>query len=446
MSFEYDLVVIGASQGGIYAAMTAAKSNARVALVEQDVNYHSSGEAEAIYSRSLSLIDCSTIGDNISFREWVEEVISTIATRNSPAKLAALGVDYIQGKGKFSQNLSLNFIVNQRLLRGRNYLIATGTLPEEINITQETSYLKLQDIWQLESLKSLPQNLVLVGTNPVIVELAQNLTTLGKNISLVVSHHKVLSQEDWEISQLLQAQLEAEGIKIYTQSPVSQIKEIEGKKWVQAGNQAIEADEIIFTSPRKPNLTGLNIEATGADITKKGIKVNKKLQTNNPRIYACGDILGGYNFPHIARHEADLVLKNAFASFSPHSMIDYSYVPWVIFTKPNIARVGLTQHQARLHCGDEVISMKQYFKNLPQAQLKGDTTGFCKLITRRDGEILGAHIMGDNAGEIINVFALAIRNGLKVKDFASLPQPNLTSAQIIELITQEWQWHHGNHT
>ena len=439
MSFEYDLVVIGASQGGLYAAMTAAKLNARVALVEQGVKYYSSGEAEAIYNRSLNLLDFSNIPDNISFREWVEEVISTITARTSPAKLAALGVDYIQGKGKFTQNSPLSFTVNQRLLQSRNYLIATGTLPEEINITQETSYLQTQDIWQLESLESLLQNLVLVGNTPGVVELAQNLTNVGKTVSLVVPSQRILPQEDWEISQLLQAQLEAEGIKIYTQSPVSQIKEIEGKKWVQAGNQAIEADEIIFTSPRKPNLTGLNLEITGVEVTKRGIKVNKKLQTNNPRIYACGDILGGYKFPHLARHEADLVLKNTFASFSPLSMIDYSYIPWVIFTKPNIARVGITQHQARLHCGNEVVSMKQYFKNIPQAQIKGDTTGFCKLITRRDGEILGAHIMGDNAGEIINVFALAIKNRLKVKDFASLPQPNMTSAQIIELIIQEWQ-------
>lgn len=440
MSFEYDLVVIGASQGGLHAAMKAARLNARVALVEQGVNYYSSGEAEAIYSRSLSSLDFSTLPDNIYFREWVEEVISIIATRTSPAKLAALGVDYIQGKGDFFQDKTLNFTVNQRLLQSRNYLIATGSLPEEINITQETSYLQTKDIWQLESLESLPQNLVLVGKIPPTIELAQNLTSLGKTVSLVVPSQRILPQEDWEISQLIQAQLEAEGIQVYTQSPVSQIKEIAGRKWVQAGNRALEADEIIYTPARKPNVRGLNLKAVGVELTKKGLKVNKKLQTSNPRIYACGDILGGYIFPHLACHEANLVVKNAFASLPFQEIIDYSYVPWAIFTKPNLARVGLTQHQAQKLYGQEIIALKQYFKNVPQAQIKGETTGFCKLITHRDGEIIGAHIVGNSAGEIINIFALAIRNKLKVKDFASLPQPSLTSAQIIELITQEWQW------
>ncbi len=434
---EYDLVVIGASQGGIYAAIMAANLNARVALIEQEVNYHSSGEAEAIYGRSLELFDFANNRDNFSFQEWTEEVISTITARDSPSKLAALGVDYIQGKGEFSQSPQLAFIINKRCLRSRNYLIATGTLPRQGGILQETNYLTPQDIWQLENPESLAPNLVIAGGLPATLELAQNLSKLGKKITLVIPGKRILPQEDWEISQLIQAQLEAEGIGIYTQSPVTQIKEISGKKWVQAGVQALEADEIIFTPQRQPNLMGLNLESVSVDFTKKGIQVNGKLQTTNPAIYACGDILGGYNFANLTHHEVNVALRNAL--FFPLQKIDYSYLPWVIFTQPNIARVGLTEHQAQQYYGTEIVVVKQYYKNISQAQIQGETTGFCKLITQKNGHIIGAHIVGDRAGEIINIFAIAIKNKLKVDDLASLPQPNLTSAQIIELTLKEWQ-------
>ncbi len=437
INVEYDLVMIGASRGGIYAAITAANLNARVALVEQEVNYNYSGEFEAIYNRSLALIDLVTDGDNFSFREWIEEVVSTVKARDSPSKLMALGVDYIQGKGEFSQSPNLAFVVNKRCLRSRNYLISTGTLPNPSGILQETSYLTPQDIWQLESLESLPQNLVITGGCPSTIELAQNLSKLGRKVSLVIPEKRILPQEDWQVSQLIQGQLEAEGIRIYTKSPVTQIKEIAEKKWVQAGNQAIEADEIIFSPPRQPNLIGLNLESVGVSFSKKGIQVNEKLQTSNPAIYACGDILGGYDFANIACYEANVALRNAL--FLPLQKIDYTYLPWVIFTKPNIARVGLTEHQAKQFYGSEIITVKQYFKNIPQGQIEGKTTGFCKLITLQNGQIIGAHIIGNHAGEIINIFAVAIKNKLKVDKLASTPQPNLTSAQIIGLTLKEWQ-------
>ena len=451
MAVDYDLVVIGDSPEGIYAAIAAANLKARVALVEQPLEKHPRG-SEAVYRNTLAhaarlhkerqgflfgggLNDArqAEAHDQLMARvkSWAEAVSFNQSAENSATFLAALGVDFISGAGEFCRP-EHGFVVQNRRLRSRRYLIATGSCPRipAIEGLRATGYLEASR-WQ--DGRSLPQTLIIIGGDPVSIQLAQSLTRLGKNIVLVVEDKRLLPYEDREASKLIQAQLEAEGVQIFTASPVIQVKQIDDKKWVQAGNQAIEADEIVLAT-HQPDLEGLNLAGVGVKWGQRGVVVNRHLQTTNPRIYACGDVLGGYPFAHIAQAEARVALKNAL--FFPVAQVDYRLLPWVIFTDPPLARVGLTEAQARRY-GD-VLVVQGYFKSVAEAQIRDQTTGLCKLVVLPSGEILGAHIVGPEAGELIGAIALAMKHHVKLKGLTQA-YPAFTLSEVMSQTVLQWQ-------
>jgi pyruvate/2-oxoglutarate dehydrogenase complex dihydrolipoamide dehydrogenase (E3) component len=431
MSLDYDLVIIGSSLEGIYAATTATYLQARVALITQ--NYQSSlSNRELINSLTLTqianftqkianppfgieLADLSVSNNGLKTAKiWAEGVNDNVNLENSLANLAALGVDIIEGEAEFCRLPEQALIVGKRKLRSRAYLIASGTrsIPIQIEGSAQVNYLTVTEVLAKKSLVSLPDNLVIVGDSPRSLELTQSLARLGKNVVLVIEQEQILPQEDVEAARLIQMQLEAEGIKIITASPVTQIKSLENQQWLQAGKKAIATDTIIFTAKKEPNVASLNLPGVGVKYKPYGILVNSKLQTTNPRIYACGDVIGGYSLPNLGIYEANIALKNAL--FLPWQKIDYRYIPWAIFTEPNLARVGMTEAEARNYYGQDIYVVRQNFKQVIQAQILGKTTGFCKLIIHKSGEILGAHIIGYQAAEWINAIALAMKQKIKL--------------------------------
>jgi pyruvate/2-oxoglutarate dehydrogenase complex dihydrolipoamide dehydrogenase (E3) component len=489
MTVEYDLIVISGSPVGAYAAVAAARLNARVALIEPQLRPTKSLDDGAIYTQALAQIGhvlqqvrdapqlgihCSTTDSteqrqvsSIQLAEamqWVNSVVDTCSQQNSPAILGSLGVDVITGAGEFCRRPHLGFVVNNRRLRARAYLIATGSRPEipDIDGLQTISYFTPTDIWQeklqvgklqIESLENnlqpstqlLQGNWLIIGATPMGTELAQTLARLNCEVTLVTSTSQILPKEDPEASHLVQAQLEAEGIRVLTESPVTQVRRIDDKIWVQAGNHAIEADKILLATGQQPNVEALNLEGVGVKYTQQGLKLNEKLQTTNPRIYACGDVAGGYQFTHIAQYEASIALNNAL--FAPLFKVDYHSIPWAILCDPQLARVGLTEAQARRRYGKDVFVVRQYFKTLDKAQILGQTTGFCKIIGRQSGEILGASIVGSEASELIGAIALAIRQKIKIKasPFAltslhtDFPHISPTLSEIFHKTALEWQ-------
>ncbi|MDJ0715171.1 MAG: FAD-dependent oxidoreductase [Prochloraceae cyanobacterium] len=462
MAVDYDLVIIGASPEGIFAAATAASLNARVALVEQPFKGHLS-RSDAIYSRTLTRAigfskqfkDVSECGwfsfssnseitptPSIQLGEvqsWAKQVLCYQAEYNSLAILASLGVDVIMGSGSFCELPRQAFIVKERRLRSRAYLIATGSAPTilDLDTLEQIGYLTTADLWQENNLESIGDRLAILGETPIAVELAQNFARLGKDIYIISESQRILPAEDPEVSQLIQAVLEAEGVKILTASPVTQVKSIERKKWVQAGDRAVEVDEIILALGRSPNIQGLNLEKVDVKFGIRGIKLNKKLQTTNPRIYACGDVAGGYQFLHIAQYEASIAVKNAL--FAPYFHVDYRTIPWAIFTTPQLGRVGMTEAQARKRYGKDVFVVRQYFKSITFAQVLGENTGFCKLVVRSNGEILGAHLVGSEAAEYIGTIALALQQKIKLRAIANLFSPFPTLSDILNKSAREWQ-------
>ena len=425
MAVEYDLVIIGGGSGGLVVASAAAQLKAKVALIERDrlggdclwfgcvpskSLIHASRVAYEV--KNAARFGIHTEHPKIDFAQaarHVQTVIKTIEPHDSPERFRSLGVEVIFGEGKFCDRQT--FEVNGRQLKARSFVISTGSRPAIPSIPglTEAGFLTNEKVF---SLQERPDHFVIIGGGPIGCELGQAFSRLGSNVTIIESGNHLLLKEDPEAAQVVQDQLMSEGIKVLTQTRAEHVELRDGKKQIKAGENTIIADEILLAVGRVPNIESLNLSAAGVEVGQRGIQVNAKLQTTNPRIYACGDVIGGYQFTHVAGYEAVVVLTNAL--FFPVSKANYRVIPWATFTDPELARVGLTEKQAIQRYNKDVYVLKQPFLGVDRAQAEGKTLGFAKIITRRNGEILGAHLVGPSAGELIHEIVLAMSNNLKV--------------------------------
>ncbi|MEM9924247.1 MAG: NAD(P)/FAD-dependent oxidoreductase [Cyanobacteria bacterium P01_D01_bin.50] len=456
MSVDYDIAIVGGTRHGRDAALKAVQLRAKVALVEPRfchdlIQLQGMGEISNAVRKFNELTPFCSRAEHLTNREeksqvsleklllWGSAVAENVEEQLSPAFLAAQGIDVIIGSGCFQASPKLSFIVNERKLIARNYLLATGSHPAipEIKGLQEAGFLTLSNVWQVLGSATPPKNWVILGGIPQSVEIAQSLARLGYNVTYIISSPYIISPLDPEIARLLQVQLEVEGVRVLTQTTVTQIRLIENKKWLQAGDTAIETDEILVAIAQQPLIESLNLAGVGVKYNLNALLVNKKLQTTNHRIYACGDVIGGYNLPNIANFEATIAIKNAL--FFPRYKINYQAIPWGILTNPNLVQVGLTEREVkRRYPRQEILILRQYFKILPTAKLRDETTGICKIVVRRNGEILGASLLGAESRELVNIIALAISQKIKINVLANLSPVHSSYSEIVEKTAWEW--------
>lgn len=441
MGFEYDIVIIGGGSAGLVVASAAAQLNAKVALVERDrlggdclwygcvpskSIIHASRIAYEVKNASRFGIYCDN--PQIEFAKamgHVQNAIAAIQPNDSPERFASLGVEVIFGSGQFIDEQT--FSINNRSLTARTFVISTGSRPAIPPIAglEQVGYLTNEQIFNITE---RPESLAIIGGGPIGCELGQAFSRLGSQVTIIAGSDRILSKEDPEAAQVVQSQLISEGIRVITNTRVEKIEVAEGKKIVSAGEEKIVVDQILIATGRQPNVELLNLEAAGVEYTKKAIEVNDKLQTTNPRIYACGDAIGGYQFTHVAGYEASVVLKNAL--FFPLTKTNYRVIPWATFTDPELARVGLTEPQAREKYGDDIYILKQNFADVDRAQAEASTNGFAKIITRSNGEILGATLVGPSAGELIHEVVLAMSHNLKVSALSGIIHVYPTLAEV----------------
>jgi pyruvate/2-oxoglutarate dehydrogenase complex dihydrolipoamide dehydrogenase (E3) component len=449
MSSEYDLVIIGATAAGLHAASLAARLKARVALVEQTQTVEIAGT----WQRVLGEITRSTqrlhhthqIGiygqgrgerslDWPQTTEWITTLMADQQTWTAPAVLAAAGVDYLAASGEFCRKPHPGFIVEGRLLRSRAYLLAlnpASILPPILGLDQ-MPYLTPTTLWPAH-----PQDVVILGDAAVAIELAQTLVHLGTQVTLIVNQPTLLPRVDREAALLLQAILEAQGVRVLTQTAVSQVQRLEDKIWVQAGNQAIATDALLlaFDPSLDSALDKLNLAAMGVTIP---CSVNARCQTINPRVYLCGHPGGQADRAAFAQYDATIAVHHALGV--GQAVLPDRSLPQVVWTHPEIAWVGLTELQARQQFGRDVVVLHQDFKPLPKAQMRGEATGFCKLIARRNGRLLGAHLVGPDASELIGPIALTLQQNLTLSALAHQPFPAGSLSEILAKTAVEWEF------
>lgn len=452
MSVDYDLIIIGATPAGIHAAIAAANLQARVALITQNLSPVSLPEAIHHYTlldvarrveqtqqlQSLPWWTSSSSANSVRWASlplWADAVIANIKAARSPAVLAYQGVDVISGMGEFCRKPKPGFVVDQRFIRARAYLLTMdccAALPPIAGL-ESVGCLTIQTL-QLERLPSY-RHLAILGNGKTAIELAQTLTRLGISVTLIAPG-RLLPAAEPEAMRLVQAQLEIEGVQVVTQAVVEQVRSLNSSKQIHVNGQIIEANEMIVAMAQAPNLASLNLAAVGVEWNLKGVRCNPKLQTTNPHIYACEGRMGAECWTQVALLEATIALKNAL--FFPRLKMNPLTVPFAISTVPELAWIGLTEAQALEQYGKPVRVLRRSFPGLVKAQIGSDLTGFCKLVIHANGNILGAHLVGQQASELIGIFALALQQKLKIQAIADLSVPSPTLAEIIQQTAQDW--------
>ncbi len=445
---EYDLIVIGSGGAGSTAANTAVSMGKRVALIERDklggtcLNYGCDPTKTLLHTASVlyHARHASALGLHILQAEadWaavqahvrqIQETIRGGTPEQARAGIKAQGIDLFMGEAMFTSPHEIR--VNGETLRGGRFIIATGTvalIPEIEGLAQAGYITNVEAV----SLPELPKRLVVIGAGPIGLEFAQMFSRFGTQVVVLERGKQPLPREDPELAMALCSHLTAEGIRLEFGAEM-RCGEINARgKHIHVHKEAGEdedlmADQILVAVGRRPALDALHLEAAGVHSTEKGITTDAALRTNVPHIWAAGDITSQYQFTHVASDQGELVAHNVFAQ-EPQAFNE-AVIPWVTFTDPELARVGLTEadlQEARI----EYRVGRAYFNKLDRAIANNQTLGSVKLVAGVDGKILGGHILGANAGELIAPVVYAMRFGLTVKMIAEamLPYPTMTEA------------------
>lgn len=429
MASNYDLVVIGGGTAGLVSAAGAASLGARVALVERDklggdCLYRGCVPTKTLVksARVASLIDRSeefgirTGGYEVDFPAVMDrmmKVIEAAGEHDSPQRFRKLGVDVFTDEARFEAPDLIS--VDGRRLAARSAIIATGSHPTAppVEGLEEAGYLTNVEALQL---RRLPRSMVIVGSGPIGCEFAQIFTRFGSDVTLVSSSPLPLPKEDPEIGEVLEHVLLADGVTVHGGYKAESVRVEGDEKVLVARNErgeTVEArgEEILVAAGRAPTAGSLGLENAGVELEEKGLTVDENLRTTAPNVYAAGDITGKYLFTHVAEYQARAAVRNAL--FPLKTKADHRVVPWTTFTDPEVARVGLTEEQAReRHEGVKVY--RQHFEGVDRALADGEPHGLVKIVTGKRGRILGGHIIGPDAGNLIHELVLAMHEDIPV--------------------------------
>lgn len=430
---RFDLVIIGGGVGGLVAASGAAQWGARVALIEKEalggdcLHYGCvptktlirSAKVAALLRRSEEF-GLEKTGLRVNFPQVMARmraVQAEIGQNDDPERFRKMGIRVIFGSGSFLDPQT--FEVDGERIRGKKFLLATGSRPVILPIPGLQEAGALTNVTALQ-LDHLPQSMVILGAGPIGLEFAQVFARLGTQVTVIEKMGQILPREDKEVADLLEGILKKEGIEIITCMETREVRKTShGKKFVAGqceicGTLELEVEEVLIAIGRAPNVEGLNLEAAGVRYDRKGIQVDRTLRTTARNIWACGDVAGPYLFTHVAEYQAGIILSNALLPLIRRKA-DYTVVPWVTYTDPELGRVGLTEAEAREKYGEKNVQVYRFpFQQVDRAVIEGEGEGLIKLVCDRKQRILGAHLLGPGAGELLHEVVLAARARLPI--------------------------------
>ncbi|MBD2518701.1 mercuric reductase [Nostoc sp. FACHB-973] len=452
----YDLVVIGAGTAGLVVAAGAAGLDLglKVALIEKHLMGGDCLNVGCVPSKTVirsarvvgEIWNAKNLGVNIpqhnidvdfpTVMARMRRIRADISHNDSAERFKNLGVDVFLGSGRFASKNTVE--VGDKTLRFKKAVIATGARAAQPAIPglEQAGYLTNETVF---SLIQRPERLAVIGGGPIGCELAQALRRLGSEVVLFHSGSQILNKEDAEAAKILQRVLINEGIRVVLNSKLEEVVTVtEGKRLYFSSNghrDSVTVDEILVGTGRAPNVEGLNLEAAGVEYDKReGVKVNDYLQTTNPKIFAAGDICMKWKFTHAADAAARIVIKNTL--FSPFGLgrtkLSSLVMPWVTYTDPEIAHVGMYEHEAQ-KLGIEVTTIAIPFNIVDRAIADGEDLGFLKIHHKKGSdEILGATIVAPHAGEMISEVTTAIVNKIGLSKLSSVIHPYPTQAEAIK--------------
>lgn len=417
--FDYDLIVIGGGAAGILSSKLAAGLGKKVALVEKrklggECTWHGCVPSKALIKSANVLHLLRHSGDyglgSVQYppsapsgvMDHVRGVVQKVYRGHTPEVLRELGIDVLLGESRFLDDHRLD--LNGRTLNSRSFIIATGSsaFVPPVEGMGTIPYLTNETLFEL---RELPASLIVLGGGPIGIELSAALNRLGVETTVVEMFERILVREEAELSLLLMEQLEAEGLHLLTGTKALRFSPANGMVRLtiqdrQGNVRDIEAAGALVAVGRKANTEGLMLENAGVALTQKGITADETLRTTAPHIYACGDVVGPYQFSHVAEYQARIATLNTFLPFKRR--VDYSIVGWCMFTEPELAHLGLTEEEATKIHGDSLEVYRFGYDSIDRGRTDVAERGRAKFICGRDGRLLGAHIFGERAGEVIH--------------------------------------------
>ncbi len=448
MHFDYDLIVLGGGAAGLVAATGGASLGAKTALIEKNklggdctwdgcVPSKTLLKSAHVYSMVERLEEFGISADpdlkldNSRVLQHVRDVVQKISEHHPPEVFEERGIKILFGSAAFIDSHTLD--LDGKRMRAKRFILATGSHPmvPPIEGLQDIDYLTNQNVF---SLKSLPRSLAVLGGGPIGMELSLAFAKLGVEVSIVEMADRLMAREDKEVADVLVAELKRLGIKIHVGYKAVRVVQ-EGKLSVVTieGNDkkpsTVTAEKVLVAVGRAANVQGLDMEKAGVKYSGKGVKVDATLRTSASNIYACGDVAGPYQFSHMAEYQAIIATGNALFPFK--RKVNYDAVPWCTFTDPELARVGLTEEEARKRYEGIKVYRSAYCEN-DRAVTDAEEKGLAKVITDKKGFILGAHIVGASAGEIIHEYVLAKTSKWKIGSLSSAIHIYPTLAQVVK--------------
>jgi pyruvate/2-oxoglutarate dehydrogenase complex dihydrolipoamide dehydrogenase (E3) component len=442
-SLATDLCVIGAGSAGLAVAAGAAQMGADVVLIEKGrmggdcLNYGCvpSKSLIAAAKAAHAIRHAGRFGvdghepeiDFQAVHDHVKGVIAAIAPHDSQERFEGLGVRVIRAPARFVGPQEVE--ADGGRVRARRIVVATGSSPAIPPIAglAEVPHLTNETVFDLTE---RPEHLIVIGGGPIGCELAQAFRRLGAAVT-VLEMLSILPKDDPAAVAVVRAQLRADGIDLREEVSVKAVARDGNGVAVTVekanGAQRISGSHVLLAAGRRANVDGLDLEAAGIAYGPKGIKVDARLRTSNRRAYAIGDVVGGLQFTHVAAHHASVVIKNVL--FKLPAKVDDRAVPWVTYTEPELAQVGLTEDLARQR-GVAVQAVRWSFQENDRAQAERETAGFVKALVDGRGRIHGATIVGERAGELIQPWVLAISSGVKIGAIAQLIAPYPTFGEV----------------
>jgi pyruvate/2-oxoglutarate dehydrogenase complex dihydrolipoamide dehydrogenase (E3) component/uncharacterized membrane protein YdjX (TVP38/TMEM64 family) len=468
-SFDRNLIVIGGGAAGLVSAYIAAATKAKVTLVEGHkmggdcLNYGCVPSKALIKSAKLAHQMCKADHYGLTGTEpqvpfarvmgRIHQVIADIEPHDSVERYTDLGVEVLQGFARlidpWTVEIKLNDGTAQRLTT-RAIIIATGAAPfvPPLPGIDDVGYLTSDTLWErLRDRGTAPKRLVVLGGGPIGSELAQSFARLGSSVTQIEMAPRIMIREDEEVSALVKASLEADGVKVLTGHKALSCGVTGGEKWIEVEHDGekrrIAFDEMIAAVGRSPRLKGFGLEELGIR-TGRVVETNDYLETLYPNILAAGDVAGPYQFTHTAAHQAWFAAVNALFGNVKRFKADYRVIPWATFTDPEVARVGLSEAEAK-DKGIPYEVTRYGIDDLDRAIADGSAHGFVKVLTVPGKDrILGVTIVGEHAGDLIAEFVLAMKHGLGLNKILGTIHIYPTLAEANKYAAGEWRRSHVN--
>jgi len=453
--------VIGAGSAGLVSSYIAAAVKAKVALIEK----HQMGgdclntgcvPSKALirsakmlsYSRRAAEFGLSKTDSEVDFAavmERVQQVITKVEPHDSIERYTSLGVECLTGEARITSPYTV--AVNGRVLTTRSIIIATGASPfvPPIPGLAETGCLTSDTLWEL---REKPERLVVLGGGPIGAEMTQAFARLGCQVTQVEMAPRLMIREDAEVSALIRSRFEAEGVKVLTGHAAKQVVIENGEKILLCDHRGSEVripfDQIIVAVGRKPSVKGFGLEELGVHISERGtVETDAFLRTNIPNILCAGDVAGPYQFTHTAGHQAWYAAVNAlFAGFKSFA-VDYRVIPWCTFTDPEVARVGLSEEEARQR--QVPFEVTRYpLEDLDRAIADSEAHGWVKILTvPGKDKILGVTIVGPHAGDLLAEYVLAMKHGIGLNKILGTIHVYPTLAEANKMAAGVWKREHA---